>query len=97
MRSDDLQDAAGFGNAVQLGDKTKHVGNVLDDVATNDLFEFVVRERIWKRSQIVNDVCMTSSISIDADRAGKLVLTTANVEDLFPFGHALVFAQQQRR
>lgn len=83
MRCDDLQDAAGFGNAMQFGNKTQHVGNVLDDVTTNDLFEFVVRERIRKRSQIVNDVCMTSTISIDADRAGKLVLTTADVENLF--------------
>ena len=93
MRSNNLEDATGFGNAVQLGDKAKHVGNVLDDVAANDLFEFVVRERIWKRSQIVNDVCVTQTISIDADRAGKFVLTTADVENLFL--HRLVFAQQQ--
>ena len=95
MRSDDLQDAAGFGNAVQLGDKTEHVGNMLDDVTTNDLFEFIVSERIWKRSQIVNDVCMTASISIDTDRAWKLVLTTADVENFFL--HRSVFAQQQGR
>ena len=46
MRSDDLQYPAGFGDAMQLVNKTKHVGDVLDDVATNDLFEFVVSERM---------------------------------------------------
>lgn len=95
MRSDDLQHPAGFCDAMQLVDETKHVGNVLDNVAANDLFEFVIRERIRKRPQIVNDVCMTSTIGIDADRAGKLVLTTADVEDLFL--HRSVFAQQQGR
>ena len=95
MRSDDLQHPAWLRDAMQLVDETEHVGDMLDNVATNDFFEFVVRERIRKRSQIVNDVCMTSTISIDADRAGKLVLTTADVE--YFFLHRSVFTQQQGR
>ena len=95
MRRDDFQNAAGFRDAMQLGNETKHVRHMLDDVTTNDLFELVVRERIWKRSQIVNDVCMTQAICIDADRAGKLVLTAADVKNSFL--HRSVLAQQQGR
>lgn len=83
MRSNDLQPAARFRNAVQLGDKTKHVRHVLDDVATNDLFKFVVAERIWKGTEIVNDVCVASRVCVDTDRPRKFVLTTADVENSF--------------
>ena len=80
----DLQPAAGFGDAVQLSYKTKHIRNMLDDVATDDLFKFVVAERIGERTEIVNDVCMAARVCIDADRAGKLVLTAADIKNSFP-------------
>src|ERR1043165_7698288 len=67
---------------------------MLDNVTANDLVEFVVGERIWKRSEIVNDICVTQAIRIDADRTGKLVLTTPDIENLSAFGHRSVFAQQ---
>jgi len=95
MWRDDLQHAAWLRNAMQLVDETKHIRNVLDHVTTYDLFKLVIGKRIWKRTEIVNDVCMTRTIRIDANRAGKFVLTTADVENLFL--HALVFVQQQRR
>ena len=82
MRRNDLDLASGFRNAMQLIHETKNVRNMLDDVATNDFLKLVVSERIWKRSEIVNDVCMTQSICIDTDRAGKLILTTTDVENL---------------
>ena len=68
---------------MQFGDEAQHVRHVLDDVATNYLFEFIVRKRIWERAEIVNDVSMAQSIRVDTDRAGKLILTTADVENLF--------------
>src|ERR1051326_1077054 len=58
---------------------------MLDNVTANDLVEFVVGERIWKRSEIVNDICVTQAIRIDADRTGKLVLTTPDIETLYAF------------
>ena len=68
---------------MQFGDEAEHVRHVLDDVATNYLFEFIVRKRIGERAEIVNDVSMAQSIRVDTDRAGKLILTTADVENLF--------------
>ena len=85
MWSNDLQPPARFRDAVQLRNKAKHVWHVLDNVATNDLFKFAIAERIWKRTEVVNDVCMASRVCIDADRAGKLVLTTADVENSFAY------------
>ena len=97
MWRDDLQHAAGLRDAMQLVHETKHIGNVLDHVSTYDLFKLVIGERIWKRAEIVNDICMTRTIRIDADRAGKFVLTTADVENLFLRLHRSVFVQQQGR
>ena len=94
MRRNDLQPSAGFCDPVQLRHKTKHVGNMLDHVAANDLFKLIVVKRIWKGSEIVNDVCMTQRVCIDANCAGKLVLTAADIEHTF---HALVFVQEESR
>src|SRR6185369_1301247 len=71
---------------MQLIDEAKHVRNMFDYMTTNDLFKLIVSEWIWKRSEIMNHISMTHAIRIDADRSGKLVLTTTNVEDLL--GHA---------
>ena len=95
MRRENLQNTAGPRDAMQLVYETKHIGNMLDHVTTNDLIEFVVSERIWTRAEIVNHVCMTQTIRVDADRAGKFVLTTTDIEDLFAFGHRSVLACQQ--
>ena len=95
VRRKDFQSTARFCDPVQFRNEAKYVRNVLDHVATNDLFKLIVAERIRERSEIVNDVCMTSRVRVDADGAGKLVLTTANVEDVFlsrcrcSFDHAL--------
>ena len=69
---------------MQFRYEPKHVRHVLDHVTTNDLFKLVIGERVWKRSEIVNDISVTQAIRIDADRSGKLILTTTNVEDLLP-------------
>ena len=90
MRRNDLQFAAGPRDAMQLIHETENVGNVFDDMPANYFFEFIIGERIGKDSEIVNHICMTQTIRIDPDRAGKLVLTTTDVKN-----HALVFAQQQ--
>ena len=90
MRCNDLYFATGFRYAMQLIHETEHVRNMLDHVTTNDLFKFVIGERVWKCSEIVNDIGMTKPICIDADRSGKFVLTTTYVEDLFHSSHAAV-------
>jgi len=84
MRRNNLQFAARLRDAMQFSDEAEHVRHVLDDVATNYLFEFIISERVWKRSEIMNHISVTHAIRIDADRSGKLVLTTTNVEDLLP-------------
>jgi hypothetical protein len=38
---------------------------------------------------------MTQTIRVDADRAGKFILTTTDIENLSAFGHRSVFVQQQ--
>lgn len=68
---------------MQLVNETEHIRNMLDHMSTNDLFKLVVSEWIWKRSEIVNNIGMTQTIRVDTNRAGKLVLTTTYVEDLF--------------
>ena len=83
MRCDDLYFAASLRDAMQLIHESKHIRNMLDHVATNDFFKFIVGEWIRKRSEVVNDIGMTQSIRVDADRSGEFVLTTTYVEDLF--------------
>lgn len=90
MWCDDLQFAAGLCDAMQLIHETENVGNMLDHMPANYFFKFIVSERIRKHSEIMDHVCMTQTIRIDPDRAGKFVLTTTDIED-----HALVFIQQQ--
>ena len=68
---------------MQLSDETKNIGNVLDDVSTNDFFELIVVEGVREAAEIVNDVGVTSRVRIDADRAGIFVLSTANIKNLF--------------
>ena len=83
MRCEDFQYAARLRDAMQLVYKSKHVRHVLDHVTTKDLFEFVIGKRIWKRTEIVDDVCMTATVRIDADSAGKFILTATDIENLF--------------
>ena len=87
---------------MQLIHETENVGNMLDHMPANYFFKFIVGEWIRKDPEIVNHICMTQTIRIDADRAGKLILTATDIKDLFPrrcrrstLDHALVFVQQQ--
>ena len=89
MRSDDLYFATRLRDAMQLRDEPQHIRHMLDHVTTNYLFKLIISEWIWKRSEIMNDVSVTQKVRIDTDRAGKLVLTTTNVENLLgSIGHA---------
>src|ERR1700754_591909 len=102
MWCNDLQFPAGLCDAMQLIHKTENIGNVLDNMTANYFFKFMIRERIWKDSEIMNHICMTQTIRIDPNRTGKLILTTTDIKDLFlrrcgrsTLDHALVFVQQQ--
>jgi len=83
VRSDDFYPAARLRDAMQLVDEAKHIRNMFDHMATNDLFKLVIGERVWKRSEIVNDVSVSSTVRVDTDRAGILVLTTADIKNSF--------------
>ena len=81
MWGNDFQPAARLGDSMQFRDEPEYIRNMLDDVAANDLFKFVVVERIREGAEIVNDVCVAARVCIDADRAGKFVLSTADVKN----------------
>lgn len=90
MRCKDLELAAGLRDAMQLRDESDHIRHVLNYMAADNLFKLIVTERIRKDTEIVEDISMTARIRIDADRAGKLVLSAADVQNSFGgFGHAL--------
>ena len=83
MWSNDPQSAARLCDAMQLIHEAEDVGNMFDHVATNYFLELVISEWIRKRSEIVDDISMTQTVRVDTDGAGKFVLTTTDVEDLF--------------
>lgn len=58
MRRDDGNASAAFCDAIEFCDQGHYVGNVLGNVAANDLIEFIIGERIWNRSEIVNYIGM---------------------------------------
>ena len=58
MRRDDRNAAAAFSDAIEFGDESHYVGNMLGDVTTDDPVEFIIGERIWNRSEIVNYISM---------------------------------------
>ena len=83
MRSDDLYFASGLRDPMQLVNEAKHIGNMFDHMTANDLFKFVISERVRKVAEIVNDVSVTRTVRVDADRSGELVLTTTDIENFF--------------
>src|ERR1700741_2686280 len=102
MWGNDLQFPAGLCDAMQLINQTENIGTVLDNMTANYFFKLIIGERIRKDSEIMNHICMTQTIRIDPNRAGKLILTTTNIKDLFlrrcgrgTLDHASVFVQQQ--
>ena len=68
---------------MQLIHEAENVGNMFDHVPANYFFKFIISERIWKDTEIVNHICVTQTIRIDPDRAGKLILTTTDIKNFF--------------
>jgi len=58
MRRDDRNAAAAFCDAIEFGDESHYIGYMLGDVAADNLVEFIIGERIWNRSEIVNYIGM---------------------------------------
>ena len=83
VRCNDLYFPAGLCDAMQLIHKAENVRHVLDHMPANYFFKFIIGERVRKDSEIMNHICMTQTIRIDPDRAGKFVLTTTDIKDLF--------------
>ena len=83
MRRDDLYPAAGFRNAMKLAHERHYIGNVFDDVAANDSIKFVVSEWIGHDAKIVDDVGVRAWIRVNANGAGKFILATTDVQNLF--------------
>src|SRR5580765_5630472 len=83
MRSNNSDAAAGFRNTMQLRNETHHIGNVFDYMTTNNLVKLTFSERIRNDAQIVNHICLSAGIGIDAGCAWILVLAAADVENFF--------------
>src|SRR5262249_28624367 len=83
MRGHDLDNRAGFCDAIQLGDERHHVRNVLDYVTANYLVEFIVRKWIRQSAEVVNDVGVCFWICIEADRARRFVPAATYVKNFF--------------
>ncbi len=47
-----------------------------------DVMSFVVRERIRKGPEVVNDICMRTRVCVDPNCARIFILPTPDVEDL---------------
>ena len=62
MRRDDLYPTTRFRNAMKLGHKRHHIGNVFDDVAADDFIKLIVGKRIGHISEVVNHVRVGSRI-----------------------------------
>ena len=82
MRRYDLNAAAWFADAMKFGDKGHHVGNVLGNVAADDLVKLAVSKWIRNRAQIVNDIGVGFGIRVHANRAGSFVPATTDIQDL---------------
>ena len=72
---------------MQLVYETEYVRNMFDHMTADDLIELIILKWIRKGTKIVNHVCMRSRVCINANCAGKFVLTATNVENLC---HALI-------
>jgi len=80
VRRDYFQSAAGLRDAMEFSYKAEYIGNVLDHMTANNLVELVIIKRIRKDTEVVNDVGVTARVRVDADGAGKLILTTPDVQ-----------------
>ncbi|HEX6732392.1 MAG TPA: hypothetical protein VF074_20410, partial [Pyrinomonadaceae bacterium] len=75
-----------FRNPVQLINETNNVRHMFDNMSANDFVKLIVAKWIGKNTEIVYHVRVGPGISVDANRAWILVLTTADIENLFVAG-----------
>lgn len=68
-------------DAMQLANKSHHVGKMLDYVAADDFIEFIIFEGVGQRSEVVNHIRLGARIRVDPDGAGKFVLTTSDIKN----------------
>jgi hypothetical protein len=83
MWRSNLDATTGRGDAKQFRDKGHYVGHVLGDVTTNDFIEFVICERIRKHTEIMDHIGMGARVGVDANRAGRFVPATTDIENSF--------------
>ena len=62
MRRDDLYPAPRLRNAMELGYKRHHIGNVFDDMTADDFIKLIVGKRIGHIPEIMNYVRAGSRI-----------------------------------
>jgi hypothetical protein len=79
VRSRDIDLAVRAKETVKLLHGADDVGDMLYHVNRAHMVERAVRERIRKTVEIAKDIGSRTRDSIDADRAGVLVYTAANV------------------
>ena len=62
MRSHDRDSAIRLCDAIEFSHESHDIGNMLGDMTTDDLVEFIIEERIWHDAEIVNYVSVTLGI-----------------------------------
>jgi hypothetical protein len=78
-----------FGDAVQLVDESNYIGNMFNNMSTDNGLEFVIAERIWKLAKIMKDISMTPRVGIYANRPWEFILPAADIQN--PFAGSCLF------
>lgn len=81
VRRDDDGAATGNKQAMELFQGGDHIGHVFDDVCSADLTERVIPKRIGNPIQISYYIGARVGIAIQADSAGILIDSAADIED----------------
>ena len=86
MRGHDPQLTRWFRNSVQLINEANHVRYMFDNMSANDFVKLIVAKWIGENTEVVYHVGVGPGIGVDANRGRILVLTTADIENLFVAG-----------
>lgn len=82
VRRQQLYSAAISCNAIEFGDERHHVRYVFDDVIGHDEVKFVVRKRVRKIAEIMDDIGVRARIIVQADSPFGLIGPAADIQDI---------------
>jgi hypothetical protein len=80
MRRSNLYPAAGSGDPKEFGYKRHNIRHMLGDVTADNLVEFIICKGVRKNPEIVNHICMSFGVCVNANRARRLVPPTTHIK-----------------